>query len=73
MKKEKHNLIAENRNSTVVSEYIVEDKKVKSYQSETELENDFINQLKSQEYEYLEITNEDDLKEEYKKTIGEIK
>ena len=69
MKKEKHNIIAENNNNTVVSEYIVEDKKAKSYQSESELESDFIEQLKSQGYEYLDINCEDDLKKNIRKQL----
>ena len=51
----------ENPQSTVVAEYSPEKKRAEHYQSEAELENGFIEQLKSQAYEYLPIKNETDL------------
>lgn len=57
----KYNLVAENTQSTVVAEYIPDAKRVSNYQSEAELERAFIEQLKTQAYEYVAITSEDDL------------
>lgn len=57
----KYNLVAENPQSTVVAEYTPVYRTAKTYQSETELERAFIEQLKSQAYDYLPITSEADL------------
>ena len=63
-----YNLVAENRHSTVVAKYPPENvgevrgKRAEYYQSEAQLEKAFIEQLQSQAYEYLPITNEDALK-----------
>lgn len=57
----KYNLVAENPQSTVVSEYTPDTSRVAHYQSEAELERAFIEQLTSQAYEYLPITSEADL------------
>ena len=57
----KRNIISESDNSTVLTEYKALTKKEASYQSEAELETDFINILKDQSYEYLNINNEQDL------------
>ena len=46
---------------TVVAEYFPDKRQETAYQSEAELEQAFIEQLKSQAYEYLPITNEADL------------
>ena len=56
-----YNTIAENPNSTVVTEYTVEYKAVVNYQSENDLEREFIHQLKENGYEYLNITQNKDL------------
>ena len=58
---DKYTLVAENPESTVVSEYEPEYRKEVNYQSETELEKAFIEQLKKQAYEYLPITSEIEL------------
>lgn len=55
------NIIAASNESTVVTEYIPENKKSSSYQSETELEKEFIRMLTEQGYEYLQIHTENDL------------
>ncbi|OJZ69944.1 DEAD/DEAH box helicase [Mycobacterium paraffinicum] len=47
--------------STVVAEYVPDGKAATEYQSETQLENEFIKILRSQEYEYLPIKTELDL------------
>lgn len=56
-----YNLVAENTQSTVVSEYIPDSKRVSNYQNEADLEQVFIEQLTTQAYEYLKITSEEDL------------
>ncbi len=53
--------MAENTQSTVVAEYVPEENRAEHYQSESDLEKAFIEQLTSQAYEYLSITSEDDL------------
>ncbi len=58
---EKYNIIAENSDSTVVSDYISKYNRVTNYQSEAELEKAFIKLLELQAYDYLSITSEDDL------------
>lgn len=55
------NIIAENPNSTVVAEYVPVDKGAQKYQSEAELEVEFIRILQSNGYEYLHINSNDDL------------
>ena len=63
-----YNIVAQNPKSTVVSKYPpessceVQEKRAEYYQSEGALEQEFIEQLKIQAYEYLPITNADDLK-----------
>ena len=47
--------------STVVSEYTPEGKRSDSYQSEAELEKEFIKMLGSQGYQYITIHEEKDL------------
>ncbi|MEM3265341.1 MAG: type I restriction endonuclease subunit R [Thermoplasmata archaeon] len=68
----KYNLVAQNTESTVVAEYTPADRVAKSYQSEAELERDFIEQLKSQEYEYLPITTESDLINNLRKQLEKL-
>ena len=55
------NLVSQNPQSTVVAEYIPSKKRAEHYQSEAELEKDFIKQLEKQAYEYLQIHTNDDL------------
>lgn len=57
----KYNLVAENSQSTVVSEFRPDKKRASHYQSEAELERAFIKQLETQAYEYVTITSEEDL------------
>ena len=54
-------IVAENPESTVVAEYQPLYRKDTSFQSEADLERDFIAQLQSQAYDYLPITSEDEL------------
>lgn len=58
---DKYSIIAENSDSTVVSDYAPNYNRATSYQSEAELEKAFIKLLESQAYDYLPITNEADL------------
>ena len=55
------NIIAETTENTVVTEYKPLPKKSDAYQSESELEKEFIRLLQEQSYEYLSIHQEDDL------------
>lgn len=54
-------IVASSTESTVVAEYTPEKRKSTDYQSETALEQDFINRLVSQGYEYITIKSEQDL------------
>ena len=58
---DKYSLVAENPESTVVSEYQPLLRRETNYQSESDLERAFIEQLQMQAYEYLPITNEQEL------------
>lgn len=55
------NIIAESAESTVVTEYISSGKCAESYQSEAQLESDFIDLLLTQGYARLKIKSEPDL------------
>ena len=55
------NIVAQTNESTVVTEYEPVKAKSDSYQSEAELEREFIRMLQEQGYEYLQIHTEDDL------------
>ncbi|MDE6460690.1 MAG: type I restriction endonuclease subunit R [Paramuribaculum sp.] len=54
-------LISENPESTVVAEFEPGYRSAAQYQSEAEMEDDFIKQLTRQAYEYLPIKNEEEL------------
>jgi type I restriction enzyme R subunit len=54
-------IVSQNNNSTVVEEYKETTKKSITYQSEIELENEFIKLLQTQAYEYVRIRNNTDL------------
>lgn len=56
-----YNIVASTNQSTVVAEYIPEERKETAYQSEAELENEFIKLLTSLGYEYININCEEDL------------
>lgn len=56
-----YNIVASTNQSTVVAEYIPEERKETAYQSEAELENEFIKLLTSLGYEYINISSEEDL------------
>lgn len=54
----KLNIISQNPESTLVAEFIPDQKRERNYQSEAMLESAFIKQLQEQGYEYLPITDE---------------
>jgi len=68
-----YNLVAENPQSTVVTEYTSPyGARVALYQSEAELELAFIKQLETQAYEYLAITSEADLVLNLRRQLEEL-
>ena len=56
-----YNMLISTLKSTVVTEYIREDIPAYSYQSEADLEREFIKNLQNQGYEYLSVHNEKEL------------
>jgi type I restriction enzyme R subunit len=56
-----YNIVIQMNTETVVSEYTREKIRSTAYQSEHDLEQDFISRLKKQGYEYLSLTSETDL------------
>ena len=67
-----YNMVASMNESTVVSEYIPESKRSDSYQSEADLEKEFIRMLSEQGYEYLQIHTEADLIANLRKKIEQF-
>lgn len=61
MTNQAYTTIAENPNSTVVAEYVSVDTGAQGYQSEAELEVQFIRTLETNGYEYLTIRSNEDL------------
>lgn len=68
----KYNLVAESTQSTVVAQYLSDVKRVAHYQSEADLERAFIEQLKTQAYEYVTITSENDLTINLRKQLEKL-
>jgi len=66
------NMVASMNESTVVSEYIPESKRSDSYQSEADLEKEFIRMLTEQGYEYLQIHTEAELIANLRKKIEQL-
>ena len=64
--------IAVSAESTVVAEYIPEPLAAEPYQSEAELERDFIDLLQSQAYQYLPLHSEADLLSNLRTQIGAV-
>ena len=56
-----YNIVVSTDEYTVVSQYVPEERKSSSYQSEADLEEAFIKQLQGQGYGYLRIHSADDL------------
>ena len=66
------NMVASMNESTVVSEYIPESRRSDSYQSEADLEKEFIRMLTEQGYEYLQIHTEAELIANFRKKIEQL-
>ncbi len=67
------NIVSENAESTVVAEFIPSHtKRPTAYQSEAELEQDFIKQLQLQAYEYISIHAEDELIANLRKQLEKL-
>ena len=64
-----YNIIAEMEQSTVVAEYTPTEQRSDFYQSEADLEKDFIKRLQAQGYEYVIIHNEQDLVQNLRKQL----
>jgi type I restriction enzyme R subunit len=68
-----YNLVASTNEMTVVSEYQpTPGERSGKYQSEAELEQEFINQLVSQGYQYLHIRDENDLIENLRRQLEKL-
>ncbi len=67
-----YNMVASMNESTVVSEYIPESKRSDSYQSEADLEKEFIHMLTEQGYEYLQTHTEAELIANLRKKIEQL-
>ncbi|MCY4010748.1 MAG: type I restriction endonuclease subunit R [Candidatus Saccharibacteria bacterium] len=67
-----YNLILKNKKSTIVAEYTPSKVRASSYQSEADLEQAFINLLKDQAYEYLNIKTEADLIHNLRKQLEKL-
>lgn len=65
-------VIASTNENTVVSEYISDETVNRAYQSEEDLEKDFIRILGTQSYEYLQIKTENDLISNIRKKLEEL-
>ncbi len=66
------NMVASMNESTVVAEYTPESRCSDSYQSEAELEKEFIRMLTEQGYEYLQIHSEAELIENLKHKLEQL-
>jgi type I restriction enzyme R subunit len=51
-----YNIVSSDNDSTVVAEYTPSPRRDDSYQSEAQLEQDFIKRLQGQGYEYLTVS-----------------
>ena len=69
MSESTYNIVASMSDATVATEYIPEQKVSQDYQTEAELEADFIKQLGTQGYEYLSIHKESDLVDNLRKRL----
>lgn len=67
------NIVSENAESTVVAEFLPShSKRPSAYQSEAELEQDFIKQLQLQAYEYISIHTEEELIANLRKQLEKL-
>lgn len=67
-----YNIIAESNEATVVSEYIPDFGRKRQYQSEAQLEADFISTLQHQGYEYIHISSEEELVANLRKQLEKL-
>ncbi len=69
-----YNIVSQNNESTVVADYseIANNLRESTYQSEAELEKEFIKQLVSQAYEYISIKSENDLVVNLRKQLEKL-
>lgn len=65
-------MVAQNTESTVVAEFTPPYGRAENFQSEDALEKEFIKQLETQAYEYLKITQEQDLKLNLRKQLEKL-
>lgn len=66
------NIVSESSESTVLTEYKPTTKRSDAYQSEADLEKEFIRLLGEQSYEYLQIHNESELIKNLRKKLEEL-
>ena len=64
--------IAVGNESTVVAEFVQEARRSAAYQFEAELENSFVALLREQAYQYLSITQEEDLKNNLRSQLEKL-
>lgn len=69
---ENYNIVAETTENTVVTTYEPVKRKADSYQSEAELEKEFIHILTEQGYQYLSIHTEEDLIKNLRERLEEL-
>ena len=67
-----YDLVAENPESTIVSEYVSEYKRAGHYQNEAELEKEFIKILQSQSYDYLQLKSEEEFVQNLRKQLEKL-
>lgn len=67
-----YNIVSQSSDSTVLTEYKSAERNANSYQSEAELEKEFIRLLQGQSYEYLPIRSETDLILNLRKKLEEL-
>ena len=67
-----YNIVASTNQSTVVAEYTPEERVATAYQSEAELENEFIRLLTTLGYDYLKINSEAELIANLRKQLERV-
>ncbi len=67
-----YNTIVENPNSTVIAEYVPDQKDATHYQSENELELEFIRLLQTNGYEYLTVKTDRDLIQNLRNQLSKL-
>ena len=72
MSQSTYNILASTDEATVVSEYTPSPSTSESYQSEAELENEFVALLSRQGYEYLKINSEQELIDNLRRKLEEL-